>query len=259
LFEKEVQPRLARLGLKNRLFSRELRIAGLPESEVEQRVRPLYPVYPDVETTILSTQVGIELHPYIWSSDQKKAETLLDEIVERMSLALGEHLYSTSGESLEEVVARAFTEGHVTIAVAESCTGGMLASRLTNIPGSSTYFLGGAVCYSNELKTSLVGVPSELIESKGAVSSEVALALAEGIRKRTGATLGLGITGIAGPGGGTPEKPVGLVHIGLADERRSREVASRFPGDRDRIRHFATQAALDTIRRYFLFSNHGHA
>ena len=115
------------------------------------------------------------------------------------------------------------------------------------------------MCYSNELKTSLVGVPSELIESKGAVSSEVALALAEGIRKRTGATLGLGITGVAGPGGGTPEKPVGLVHIGLADERRSREVASRFPGDRDRIRHFATQTALDMIRRYFLFSNHGHA
>jgi nicotinamide-nucleotide amidase len=137
--------------------------------------------------------------------------------------------------------------------VAESCTGGMLAERLTNIPGSSSYFLGGVICYSNELKTSLVGVPPAMIEAKGAVSSEVALALADGIRKRTGATVGVGITGISGPGGGTPEKPVGLVHIGLADEQGPRERAFRFPGDRERIRQYAAQAALDAVRRYFLF------
>jgi nicotinamide-nucleotide amidase len=132
----------------------------------------------------------------------------------------------------------------------------MLAERLTNVPGSSNYFLGGVVCYSNELKTSLVGVPAELIEAKGAVSPEVALALADGIRKRTGSTIGIGVTGIAGPGGGSAEKPVGLVHIGISDERGPRERAFRFPGDRDRIRIQATQTALDTVRRSFLFPAH---
>jgi nicotinamide-nucleotide amidase len=253
LFENEVRPRLGRVAPAERLYTRELRISGLPESEVETRVRPLYALYPDTETTILSAPTGIQLHPRIWSSDAAHAEAILNEITSRMALALGEYLYSTHGETLEEVVARLLTENRTTVAVAESCTGGMLAERLTNLAGSSAYFLGGVVCYSNELKTSLVGVPAETIEAKGAVSSEVALALADGIRRRTGATLGVGITGIAGPGGGTPEKPVGLVHIGIADERGPRERAFRFTGDRDRIRSYATQTALDTIRRHFLF------
>jgi nicotinamide-nucleotide amidase len=253
LFENEVAPRLSRIAPSERLYTRELRIWGLPESDVETRVRPLYELYPDTETTILSAITGIQLHPRIWSSDPAKADAVLNEITSRMALALGEHLFSTRGETLEEVVARLLTEHRATVAVAESCTGGMVAEKLTNIAGSSAYFLGGVVCYSNELKTSMVGVPSEMIEAKGAVSSEVALALADGIRRRTGATIGVGITGIAGPGGGTAEKPVGLVHIGIADERGPRERAFRFTGDRDRIRTFATQTALDTIRRYFLF------
>jgi nicotinamide-nucleotide amidase len=256
LFEAEVAPRLARMNHRERLFTRELRITGLAESEVEQRVSPLYALYPDTETTILASPSGIQLHPRVWSDDPAKAEKLLDEIVSRMALALGENLFSTKGETLEEVVARILTENRATIAVAESCTGGMLAERLTNVPGSSSYFLGGVVCYSNELKTSLVGVPKELIEAKGAVSAEVALALADGIRKRSGATLGVGTTGIAGPGGGTPEKPVGLVHIGIADERGPREKVFRFPGDRDRIRQYATQTALDMVRRHFPYSAH---
>jgi nicotinamide-nucleotide amidase len=258
LFETEVGPRLAKLNHAERLYTRELRIMGLTESEVEQRVSPLYALYPDTETTILATANGIELHPRAWSSDAEKAGKLLDEIVSRMALALGEHLYSSAGESLEEVVARVLTENRATIAVAESCTGGMVAERLTNVPGSSSYFLGGVVCYSNELKASLVGVPKEMIEAKGAVSSEVALALADGIRKRTGAAIGVGTTGIAGPGGGTPEKPVGLVHIGIADERGASEKAFRFPGDRDRIRRFATQTALDMVRRHFPLSASAH-
>jgi nicotinamide-nucleotide amidase len=173
-----------------------------------------------------------------------------------MALALGESLISTCGETIEEIVARVLMENRATIAVAESCTGGLLAERLTNLPGSSAYFLGGIVCYSNDLKTRLVGVPAEIIEAKGAVSSEVALALAAGIRKLTGATLGIGITGIAGPSGGTPEKPVGLVHIGIADEQGTREKGFQFPGDRERIRFFATQNALDAVRRHFLFPPH---
>jgi nicotinamide-nucleotide amidase len=253
MFDQEVRPRLTRLGHDERLFTRDLRITGLPESEVEQRVSPLYALYPDTETTILASPPGIQLHPRVWSRDPAQANQILDEMVKRMALALGEHLYSTEGEAMEEVVARALTENRATIAVAESCTGGLLAERLTNIPGSSVYFLGGVVCYSNELKSALVDVPAELIESKGAVSPEVALALADGIRKRTGATIGVGVTGIAGPGGGTPEKPVGLVHIGIADERGPRERRFQFPGDRERIRMHASQTALDSVRRYFLF------
>ena len=257
MFEQEVRPRLAKLGRDERLFTRDLRITGLPESEVEQRVSPLYALYPDTETTILASPPGIQLHPRIWSRDAEKANQVLDEIVKRMALALGEHLYSTHGETMEEVVARALTENRATIAVAESCTGGMLAERLTNIPGSSSYFLGGVVCYSNELKSALVNVPAELIEAKGAVSPEVALALADGIRRSTGATIGVGVTGIAGPGGGTPEKRVGLVYIGIADERGPRERRFQFPGDRERIRMHATQTALDSVRRYFLFPARG--
>ncbi|HYL47200.1 MAG TPA: competence/damage-inducible protein A [Candidatus Limnocylindrales bacterium] len=259
LFEAEVRPRLEKLGAHERLFTRDLRITGLPESEVETRVRPLYPLYPNIETTILAAPPAIQLHPRIWSDDASTAEKLLEEMVERMALALGEHLYSTRGEDLEEVVARLLAENRATIAVAESCTGGLLAGRLTNVPGSSNYFLGGVVCYSNELKTSMVDVPAELIEAKGAVSTEVALAMADGIRRRTGATLGVSVTGIAGPGGGTPEKPVGLVHIGIADARGPRERPYRFPGDRERIRLYAAQAALDTVRRYFLFPSPARA
>ena len=254
LMEVEVKPRLARLGIRERLFTRDLRISGLFESDVEQRVSPLYAAYPETETTILATARGIELHPRVWSDDAEKAEKMLDQMVSQMALALGENLVSTRGEYIEEIVARLLTENHATIAAAESCTGGLLAERITNYSGSSAYFLGGVVCYSNELKTSLVGVPAEIIAAKGAVSAEVAIALADGIRKRSGATIGVGITGIAGPNGGTPEKPVGLVHIGIADERSARERRFQFPGDRERIRNFATLNALDMVRRYFLFS-----
>jgi nicotinamide-nucleotide amidase len=259
LMEQEVKPRLLKLGLKERLYTRELRITGIFESDVEQRVSPLYAQYPETETTILAAPTGIQLHPRVWSDDPAKAEAMLDELVGRMSLALGEHLFSTRGESLEQVVAKLLAENHATVAVAESCTGGLLAERLTSVPGSSAYFLGGAVCYSNEQKTSMAGVPAELIEAKGAVSAEVAVALATGIRKRTGATIGLGVTGIAGPGGGTLEKPVGLVHIAIADEREARESALQLPGDRERIRMFSVQRALNLVRRYFLYSAHGRA
>ena len=253
LMEAEVAPRLAKLGNQLRLYTRDLRIVGLFESEVEQRVSPLYAQFSDTETTILATANGIQLHPRIWSDDPAYAESRLGELVQRMALALGENLISTCGETIEAVVARTLTENRATIAVAESCTGGLVAERLTSISGSSTYFLGGVVCYSNQLKTQLVGVPAELIEAKGAVSSEVALALADGIRKQTGATIGVGITGIAGPTGGTPEKPVGLVHIGIADQHGPHEKFFRFPGDRERIRFFAAQNALDQVRRLCLF------
>jgi nicotinamide-nucleotide amidase len=138
---------------------------------------------------------------------------------------------------------------NATLSVAESCTGGLVAERLTSVSGSSRYFIGGAVVYSNELKTQLADVPEDLIEVYGAVSEQVARALAEGIRKKCGTTLGLGVTGIAGPTGGTAEKPVGLVFHALASESGTEVIKRTFPGNRARIRWFASQQALDMVRR----------
>lgn len=252
IFTREVKPRLSRLGGKRRLYTRDLRITGLPESEVDQRIAPICARFSETETTILSVLGEIQVHPRIWSEDEAAANKLLDEMVAEFGLILNDNLFSTSGEALETVVARKLQEHHATIAVAESCTGGMLAARLTNVPGSSSYFRGGVVSYSNDLKSAWAGVPKELIEANGAVSAEVALAMAHGIRAQASATLGVGITGIAGPGGVSAEKPVGLVHIAVANETNAKERALRFPGERDRIRHQAAQAALDMVRRYFI-------
>ena len=257
LFRAEVQPRLAKRSPGLRLFSRDVRIAGMPESHVDHLIAPIYKQYDQVETTILASYPGeIQLHPRIWSDDPAAAEKILNELVERITIALGESVFTTTGETIEQVVASSLIFNRATIATAESCTGGMLSERLTNVPGSSAYFRGGVISYSNDLKTEFVDVPGELIDSKGAVSSEVALAMAEGVRRRTGATLGLSVTGIAGPGGGTHAKPVGTVHIGLANEGGARERGFRFPGGRDRIRMQASQAALDMIRRHFIYPAH---
>jgi nicotinamide-nucleotide amidase len=152
------------------------------------------------------------------------------------------------------VVANILTMNNATISVAESCTGGLLAQRLTSIAGSSSYFLGGVVCYSNELKTAWADVPPELIRAKGAVSSEVAIALADGIRRRVGSRLGVGITGIAGPSGGSEEKPVGTVHVAIAHASGVKERGVRFPGDREAIRWHAAQLGLDMVRIHYLYN-----
>jgi nicotinamide-nucleotide amidase len=249
MFESACLPRLARLSAGKRLRSRVIKVLGLPESEVDQRIAPIYKAYTNPATTILAVAGAIEIHLRARAPSEQEADALLAELGDKIELALGDHVFSTRGESLEEVVALFLNMKQKTVAVAESCTGGLLSERLTRVPGSSNFFLGGAVCYSNDLKTKLAGVPPALLEAHGAVSKPVAQALAEGIRARSGATLGLGITGVAGPSGGTPEKPVGLVYISLADARGTQVREFRFPGDRERIRHWATQAALELIRR----------
>jgi nicotinamide-nucleotide amidase len=254
MFAAQVEPRLARISTGVRLIGRELRVAGMGESDVDQRIAPIYTRHENVQTTILTAPGEIQIHLRIWTSDATSAERELQDIQESIALALGEAVFTTRGESMEEVVARELTLRHATIATAESCTGGLLAERLTRISGSSAYFLGGVVSYSNTLKSAWVDVPAEIIESRGAVSSEVAVALADGIRRRTGATLGVGITGVAGPTGGTPEKPVGTVHVAIADASGSKERGVHYPGERDRIRWQASQTALDLVRRYFLYA-----
>jgi nicotinamide-nucleotide amidase len=255
MFAAQVEPRLARLSTGVRLFARELRVAGMGESDVDQRIAPIYTRHADVQTTILTAPGEIQIHLRAWSADAQAAENQLQGIQESIVLALGEAVFTTHGHSMEEVVARELTKHQATIATAESCTGGLLAERLTRISGSSAYFLGGVVSYSNTLKSAWVDVPAEIIESRGAVSSEVAIALADGIRRRTGATLGVGITGVAGPTGGTPEKPVGTVHVAIADASGSKERGVHYPGERDRIRWQASQTALDLVRRYFLYAS----
>lgn len=253
MFIEQVEARLAKRSTGLRLYQRELRVAGMGESDAEQRIAPFYKRYSEAQTTILASPGEIQIHLCTWSRNAATAEGLLNEMVEGIALALGENIFTTEGQPLEEVVARDLNMNHATIAVGESCTGGLLAERLTRVPGSSSYFLGGVVCYSNDLKSAWVDVPAELIEAKGAVSVEVARALAEGIRRRSGSTLGLGVTGIAGPGGGSAEKPVGTVHIALVGESGNKERSMRFPGDRDHIRWQASQAALDMVRRHFLY------
>jgi nicotinamide-nucleotide amidase len=254
MFRTQVEPRLARLSAGVRLVSRELRVAGMGESDVDQRIAPIYTRHSEVQTTILAAPGEIQVHLRAWTVDTAAAEVLLQQIQESIVLALGEAVFTTAGESMEEVVARALTRNQATIATAESCTGGLLAERLTRISGSSAYFLGGVVSYSNALKSAWVDVPAEIIEARGAVSAEVAVALADGIRRRTGATLGVGVTGVAGPTGGSPEKPVGTVHVAIAHASGSKERSVRYPGERDRIRWQASQTALDLVRRYFLYA-----
>jgi len=249
MFESACLPRLAHLAGGERIRTRVIKVVGLPESDVDRRIAPIYTQYSNPATTILATPGAIEIHLRARAPSDTEAETLLAGLSDKIELALGDHVFSTRGESLEEVVGRYLMMKQKTVAVAESCTGGLLSERLTRTPGSSNFFLGGAVCYSNEMKTRLAGVPEALLREHGAVSKPVAQALAEGIRKGAGASIGVGITGVAGPSGGTPDRPVGLVWIGLADERGTEVREFRFPGNRERIRLWATQAALEMIRR----------
>jgi len=249
LFEAEVGERLRAKVPPAFLAVRTLKIAMLGESAVDARVAPIYKSSADVETTILAGAGEIELHFKSRAASQDAAQRRVDEVAGVVEDELDDAVYSRNGESLEQIVGYWLQMRNATVAVAESCTGGMLAERLTSISGASRYFLGGAVVYSNALKTELAGVPTEMIDRHGAVSREVAAALAEGIRYRCESTLAVGITGIAGPNGGTPEKPVGLVFHAVASSTGTEIVQRNFPGDRKRIRRFASTMALDMLRK----------
>jgi len=249
LFDAECLPRLRASVPLRHIAKRTLRAAMIPESQADKLLAPIYTTYPDVETTILAHAGDIQLTLICSKSDPELARQRVDELAGRLEETLDDWLYSDSGESLEQIVLYYLGLRQSTLAVAESCTGGLIAQRITSVPGSSRAFLGGAVVYSDPLKSAFAGVSADLIARHGAVSAEVAEALANGIRIRTGATLGLGITGIAGPTGATENKPVGLVYIALSDPNRTDVMDRTFRGDRQRIREFASQQALDLIRR----------
>ncbi len=249
LFDEQCMDRLrAKLPLQF-IATRVLKVTGMGESACDARVAPIYKRFPDVQTTILAGAGEIQLHMRTRASSLEAAQQRVDQLVEEIELELGDFVFSDNGESLEQIVGYYLQMRNATLAVAESCTGGLLAERITSVGGSSRYFLGGAVVYSNQLKTGFADVPADMIAKHGAVSREVAAALAEGIRKRCEASLGVGITGVAGPAGGTPEKPVGLVFHALASDRGTEVIERNFPGDRKRIRWFATQQAMDMVRR----------
>ena len=252
LFEEYCLAKLRSRAPRQAFATKVLKVTGMAESEVEEKIAPIYRTYENPETTLLASAGEIQIHLRGTGADAGDAMRRVEELGERIENALGDAIFSRGNESLEQVVGLYLMMRGATLAVAESCTGGLLGQRITSVPGSSHYFLGGVVCYSDKLKTKLVGVPESMLKRKGAVSAEVAEALARGIRSRAGATLGVGITGVAGPQGGSPDKPVGTVFISLAEAHRAKTVKHRFPGDRERIRQFATQAALNLVRRKLL-------
>jgi nicotinamide-nucleotide amidase len=252
MLEAVIEERLAPKAAGHGLYRRVLKITGRAESDVDAHAQPVYGKWTAAEipisTTILAVLGQIELHLTARASSREAADTVLDRAVRELADALGPSVYSVDGRALEAVVGDLLRERKLTIAVAESCTGGLLLSRLTDVPGSSDYVERGVVCYSNRAKTDLTGVPEALIAEHGAVSEPVAQAMAEGIRVRARTNIGVGITGIAGPGGGTPQKPVGTVAVAVVDDDETRVRTFQFLGDRAMVKFQAAQSALNMTR-----------
>jgi len=249
IFDALVAPVLKQRAGDKLIVRRTLSIFGLTESATDELAAPIYTKYRNPSTTILFKDGQIELHLTAQARGESEAVKLLDELAGRLDEVLDEYIFSRGNETLEEVVGQSLKRRGYTLATAESCTGGLLAGRITDVPGSSEYFLEGVVSYSNDAKIDLLGVPKKWIKTHGAVSEQVAGAMAAGIRKRAGSTFGLGVTGVAGPGGGSDEKPVGLVYIALADDSQTTTRRFIFPGDRQFIRTLSVNAALDMLRR----------
>ncbi len=252
MVENYVVPFLEGRGLVRLVQERVIRTTGIPESTVAERTGDLARKLIRTEVAYLPSMTGVDLKVVARGDTPAEAARTADRSAERLADRLGSYVYARGGESIEKVVGYLLAMGEATLAVAESCTGGRLGWRVTKVPGSSDYFLGGVVAYADELKKRLLGVKAGTLKRHGAVSAEVASEMAAGVRKKTGASYALSITGTAGPGGGTAEKPVGLVYVGVAWERGERVSEFRFPGGRGQVRERAAQAALDSLRRVLL-------
>lgn len=249
MFSNHVVSKLEQRSGSVRVVRRMLRVAGMGESAVDEKIAPVYTKYENPQTTILFNQSEIEIHLTAHGRTEDDANQLLDRVVLEIEEQLGNAIFAFRGEKMEEVVGLKLAVGGYTLAVAESCTGGLLAQRITDVPGSSKYFIEGVVTYSNESKTRLLGVEPILLLEHGAVSGPVAEAMSEGMRNRAATDFALSITGIAGPDGGTEDKPVGTVFIAISSEAGTEHRRLKVPGDRNLIRWRATQAALDLLRR----------
>lgn len=253
LLSEHVLPRLATWHKDHYLttYQRVFKIFNLPESEVNRRISTLdlsraaligyYPVFPEVHLSLI-----------IRDKQNRSAEKLFKSSCKAINTVLGDAIYGYDRDCMESVAGSLLQRTGWHLAVAESCSGGLICQKLTNIAGSSAYFLGGVVAYSNELKIKFLDVPEDLLQKHGAVSREVAEAMAAGIRGRTGAEIGLAVTGVAGPSGGTEEKPVGTVFIGIATSEGNWATRFEFSGGRQQIREMTAQTGLDLIRKYLL-------
>jgi nicotinamide-nucleotide amidase len=245
-------PRLALRLPAQVIRTRFYRVAGMGESDLDQLIAPVYTKYTNPVTTILAAPSDIQIHLRARCSTAEEAEALLAEVGPPIEALLGDRIYSRKGESLEAVVGAMLTARSATLSVAESCTGGLLGQRITSVAGSSQYFVGGFLVYNDFTKELLLGVDRHLIDRQTAVSEEVACAMAEAARQRTGSTYAVSITGEAGPDSASGA-PVGTVIIAFAGPDRATEARRlQLPGDRGRVRTFAAQAALDFLRRQLL-------
>jgi nicotinamide-nucleotide amidase len=254
MFEMHCLPRLQKLLPPQVIRTLMLRVVGMPESDLDQLIAPVYLRYPNLATTILAVSGEIHIHLRARSSDASQAEALIAEVAAQIEPLIGDRIYSRNGDSLEKVVGDLLRARQADLSVAESATAGLLGGRITAVPNSSDYFLGGFLTYSDQMKIKLLGVTPEMLAEHSAVSESVARAMAEGARERTGSDYALSITGYAGPDG----EKVGLVFIGLATPNGSEARRVQFPGDRERIRAFSTNIALDLLRRNLLATDtHG--
>lgn len=249
MFEEYAIPRLKRVLPQRVLVTRVYRIALMPESEVDQRIAPVYTKYANPVTTILAAAGDIQVHLRAQGDDEAQAYALLDEVGEQIEAILGDRIYSRTGEPLEVVVGNLLRDRGETVSVAESATGGLLAVRITSVPGASDYFAGGFLVYNDRMKAALLGIPESMLKEHTAVSEPVAEAMAVAAQERTGSSYALSITGVAGPGGGEEKTPVGTVFIGIAGPDGRGVHRARFPGNRDFVRNMAAQTALDLLRR----------
>ncbi|HTM47163.1 MAG TPA: competence/damage-inducible protein A [Bryobacteraceae bacterium] len=252
MFARQCLPRLERRAPKLVIRSLVLRVAGMGESDLDQLIAPVYKKYENPATTILAAAGDIQVHLRARCVDEPEALALLAEVGGPIEQLLGDRIYSRNGDPLEAVAGELLRRSGATLCIAESLTGGLLAERITSVPGSSDYFEGGFVTYSRRLKTELLGVSEATLELFGAVSKETAEAMAVGARKRAGTTYALAVTGVAGPGQGGEKVPVGTVYAALAGVNGTRTANRQFMGDRDRIRQFTCQMALDLLRRQIL-------
>jgi nicotinamide-nucleotide amidase len=255
MFIDHVLPHLKKVAGTIFVKRRNLRVVGLGESALDEAIAPIYTAYKSVQTSILFNKTEVEVQISATDTDETAAKRTADELADKVVEKLGVAVFSFNGETMEEVVGKLLTERGLTVSLAESCTGGLIAERLTDMPGSSKYFLEGAVTYSNGAKISRLGVKSETLDRFGAVSAETAEEMAVGMRERAQTDFAVSITGIAGPDGGSEEKPVGTVFIALADAEGVRSMKFVFPGDRYLIRWRSSQAALDFLRRRILKAN----
>jgi len=253
MFDERVLPRLkARAGATRVVRRRVLRIAGMGESAVDEIAAPVYTRFENPKTTILGGAGQVELHLVAHGDGDREAEARIDELARPLEAALQGRIFSDDGRELPRVVIDLLRERRLTLALAESCTGGLLAARLTEVPGASAVLERAVVAYANQAKVEALGVAPELLAARGAVSEEVAAAMAQGVLRAARASVAAAITGIAGPGGGTPDKPIGLVYVATAGAAGARVRKSLFPGGRELVRQQATQVALEMLRRGLL-------